>query len=332
MLRGKPVLVTGANGFLGRVLVRKLAEEGAHVKTLVLPGERVPTTWDAEIVVHRGDVTCEADVARAMRNVQVVFHLAAVVGDAGDDALHQRITVGGTRLVAERAAAQRARLVLASSIVTYGDRIGREVCDESTPHGRANGPYSRAKQGQERVVNELVRTRGLDAVVVRPGNVYGPGSGPWLLDLLDVLRRGLPSLIGGGDFDAGLAYVDNVVDVLVRASTLPEVRGLSLLAVDGLHVTWREYFTDVAAIVGAPKPRVLPLAVARALAPPLEHAWRRLGLRSRPPITREAIGLVGRANRFDDTRTRSLLSYEPAVGYEAGMRATAAYMRARGAR
>lgn len=329
-LKGTRVLVTGANGFLGRVLVARLRTDGASVHALVLPNEPIPDTWNDGVTLFRGDVTSEADVARAAAGTTVVFHLAAIVGDAGDDALHQRVTVGGTRVVATLCASSKARLVLASSIVVYGDRIGREVCDESTPHGRAAGPYSRAKQGQEHVVNELLRSHGLDVVVVRPGNVYGPGSGPWLLDLREVLRTGMPSLIGGGDFGAGLAYVDNVVEIMMRAATSKAARGKTLLAVDGLDVTWRRYFSDIAALVRAPKPRAAPRAVVRALAGPVEDLHKKLGRPGRPPITREAVNLIGSPNDFDNARTRALLEWNPSVDYGEGMKRTAEYVRARG--
>ena len=80
-------------------------------------------------------------------------------------------------------------MVLASSIVVYGDNIGRGICDEDTPFGKTFGPYSRVKQLQEKMGWQYYKEKGLKLTVVRPANVYGPGSGPWLYQVVDSLKR-----------------------------------------------------------------------------------------------------------------------------------------------
>lgn len=326
-LAGLSVLVTGANGFLGRELVGQLTGSGAHVRAFVLPGESVPDAWGGRVEILYGDVTNHADLAAAMPGVKKVFHLAAIVTDSGGDDLHQRVTVGGTRIACELAAQAGAQLLLASSVATYGDRIGRETCTEATPHGNAQGPYSRAKQDQEKLVDEYRRTRGLDAIVVRPANIYGAGSKPWLHDVARELRRGMPVLIGGGDFDGGLVHVANVAGLFVRAACVPAASGKILLASDGEGITWKQYFTDLAVLLGVHSPRSSPRWLVGAAAGPLEWAWRVFGLGGRPPITREAFNLVAHPNRFDNARTRALTGWKPAVAYAEGVAGIARYLQ-----
>lgn len=329
-LADMPVLVTGANGFLGRELVGQLLAAGARVRAFVLPGEAVPETWQGKVEVARGDITSLADFERAADGCRKLFHLAAVVGDSGPDELHQRITVGGTRNACEVAAARDMQVLLASSVAVYGNRIGRETCTESTPHGVAQGPYGRAKQAQERTLQGFVETRGLDAVIIRPANIYGPGCRPWLHDAGKELKRGLPVLVGGGDFDGGLVYVANVAALFVRAAQAPVASRATLLAIDGEGISWKRYFTDLAALLDAPAPRSSPRWLLDGIAGVLERLWLALDLKSRPPITREAFNLVGNPNLFDNRMTRELLGWQPAVGYEAGMAAVAEYVRANG--
>lgn len=321
------VLVTGANGFLGRELVARLCDTGERVRAFVLPGEPVPAQWAGRVDVVRGDVTDRVTFSAAAQGVQKIFHLAAIVTDSGADDLHQRVTVGGTRIACEIAVDVGAQLLLASSVATYGDRIGRGMCSESTPHGNAMGPYSRAKQDQEKCVREFERTRGLNAVIMRPANIYGAGSKPWLHDVAVELKRGMPVLVGGGDFDGGLVHVANVASLFVAAANTPAAQGEILLASDGEGITWKQYFTDLAALLGAASPRSSPRWLIGALAGPLEWTWQALGLRGRPPITREAFNLVANANRYDNTRTRALTGWRPAVTYARGMEEIARYIR-----
>jgi nucleoside-diphosphate-sugar epimerase len=317
------ILVTGANGFVGRALVAAALARGLAVRAFVLPGEATPDAWEARVEVVRGDITDGEAVHRAVAGCSVVYHLAAVVGDAGPDALHQRVTVGGTERVIAACVAHGARLVLASSITVYGHRIAEGVCNERTPPGRAQGPYSRAKQAQEARVYAAQENQGLSAAMIRPGNIYGPGSGPWFLDLLRELRRGTPAVLGDGAGNAGLAYVDNVAQLFLTVGGLRELPEHPLLAVDGLDVSWNTYVSDVARIAGLAPPRHLPLALARGLAPVLESTWNTLRLKGRPPLTREAFNLVGHGNRFDTTLTRAATGWSPQVGYAEGLEAMA---------
>lgn len=317
------VLVTGGAGFLGRAVVDALLVQGAAVRVLDLPSAAVPSSWNGGVEVFRGDVADSSVVDTAAQGAAWIVHLAAIVGDAGSMADHRRVTVAGTERVCRAAASNGCRLLLVSSITVYGDRIGRQVCDEGTPFGRWQGPYSRAKQAQESLVAQFRAARGLDAVVVRPANIFGPRSGPWVRDAAKALHQGLPTLIGGGDLDAGLVFVDNVADLIVAALGLPQGTGTPLLAVDGYGVTWRQYFTDLARIVGAPPPRQAPAGLVEAAAPGVEALWRAARLPGRPPLTKESVNLVGHANRFDNSATRSLTGWQPRIRYEAGMAAVA---------
>jgi nucleoside-diphosphate-sugar epimerase len=326
-----PVLVTGATGFIGRRLSARLASEGARVRALVLPNDPFTAQLPPAVEVRPGDVTDADAVASAVAGAGTVIHLAAVVGDWGPDALFERVTVGGTRNVLGAAARAGARAVLASSVVYYGDAIGRDVCHEDHPAGRPLGPYSRTKQAQEQIARDLAAGAGLRVTIVRPTNVFGPGSRPWVHDVAAQLRRGLPSLVAGGNFSAGLCFVDNAVDVLLRAAATdaaPTGIARAYNASDGSDITWARYFGDLARLLGAPPPRALPRLAARLLAPAAEAAWRNFPLSGRPPLTREALNIVGSHHRVPITRAETELGYRPLVPYDQALAATADYIAA----
>jgi nucleoside-diphosphate-sugar epimerase len=325
----KPVLVTGANGFIGLRLVHRLVANGNQVRAFVLPNELISPEMPASVTVCRGDVADRASVEAAMAGVGTVLHLASLVGDGFSEAQHARVTVGGTAHVLGIAAKHHARCVLISSIVVYGDAIAREPCPESHAHGVAAGAYSRAKQAQEKLALNLVESEGLQLSIVRPGNVYGPGPTPWVRDVLAKLKKGLPILIGGGDFNAGMVYVDNVVDVIVRAATRPEALGEIYNALDGSDITWRQYGSDLAEIAGCPRPKSIPFPVAKAIANIGEFLWWRvLRRKSAPQLTHEALALVGARHQIPIGKAREELGYVPLVDHAVGLAAVARYLNA----
>jgi 2-alkyl-3-oxoalkanoate reductase len=277
----EPILVTGATGFIGRRLVDRLRRERYAVRAFVLPDEAPPDAWtDVEVVA--GDVTRIGDVAKPVREARTVFHLAAMVGDWGRPEVHQRVTVRGTEHVLGEAARAGGRVILASSIVVYGHQLASRSCDEHLPLGRPQGAYSQAKQAQERVAAALEESHGLKVTVIRPANVYGPRSVPWVDKVVEHLAAGRPSLIGDGRRDAGLAYVDNVVDVFLRAAERPAAIGRTYNACDECGVTWRRYFSDLAAMIGAPAPASLPSQLAKIVAHGSDAVFRLLGRDDRP--------------------------------------------------
>jgi short-subunit dehydrogenase len=326
----QPVLVTGATGFIGQRVVGKLLAENIAVKALVLPDETLPDFWEGRVSVVRGSISDSLAVESAARDAGTIIHLAAVVSDWGDEGLYWEYTVEGSRHVFEEAVKNGARVVLVSSIVVYGDRIRTRSCPEETGYGNTFGPYSRTKKAQEKLAWDYHNNRGMKLSVVRPANVYGPGSGPWLHDVVDVLKSGAPGLISGGRMNAGLVYVDNVADIILLCASLDAALGRAYNACDGLPVTWNDYFSDLAAMIGAKKPASIPRPVAAVAAAVCEAIWTRLKIRKRPPVTREALNLVGSDNRFPVDRVRLELGYEPKVSYAEGLERTREYLERNG--
>jgi nucleoside-diphosphate-sugar epimerase len=291
------------------------------VRVLALPGESLPVPWKDAVEVRRGSLADSRSVARAAAGAGFVYHLAAVVGDWGPASLFREITVEGTRRVLTAAAG--VPVVLASSIVVYGDRLGREVCSEDLPHGRPYGPYSRAKQAQERLAGDALDA-GADIRIVRPANVYGAGSRIWLDEVVKVLAAGAPVLIDGGGQNAGLVHVDNVADVLLRAGGPDVPAGRVYNACDELDVAWARYFGDLATVSGAPAPRSAPGWLAWPLAAAMEAAGRLLRRADRPRLTREALHLIAADHRVPAVRARTELGAELLVGYADAIAASAA--------
>lgn len=322
----QPVLVTGATGFIGGRVVHKLLQNGVAVKILALTGETVPVEWAEKVDIVRGSISDPQAVENAARGAKTIIHLVAIVTDWGDEKKYWEFTVEGSRLIFEQAVKNNSRVVLASSIAVYGDKIHAQSCPEDTPYGNTFGPYSRTKQAQEKLAWDYYRDKGMRLTVVRPANVYGPGSGPWLHDVINVLRSGSPGLISGGQINAGLAYVDNVADILILAGRLERAVGRAYNACDGLSVTWGQYFTDIATMIGVKNPKSIPRPLAAFGAYCLEGIWTLFGIEKRPLITREALNLIGSDNRIPIDRVRNELGYAPQVSYAEGLKCIKEYI------
>lgn len=314
------VLVTGAGGFIGRCLVASLLEEGADVVAFALEGEVLPESWGDDVRVVRGDVCSMVDVETAMPGVAVVFHLAALVGTADSYERHWEVTAGGSRNVYLAAAAVDARVIVTTSICAYGDLIAKEICRETSERGAFQGPYGRAKQGQEDIANELRASHGLAVTIVRPANVYGVGSGPWIEGMLAMIKLGLAPVIGEGSGNAGLVYVDNLVDALILVLSDDATVGRTYNVCDGTDVTWRRYMDDLAEMIDAePAPSVsrddmMTAALAN------EDPAALVEPRDPTVLPLEALNLIGSDNRFASSRIRDELSWSPRVTYEEALK------------
>ncbi len=323
----QPILVTGATGFIGSHLVAALLNKRYKVRAVVLPEEPVSADWDDRVKIYRGDIADYALVERALRGAKTVFHLAALVQDWGRESLHQQVTVKGTENICRAALHVKARVVLVSSIAVYGDRIDAQLCTEDAGFGRPLGSYGRSKQEQERIVQHYAADRGLRSTIVRPSNVYGAGSRPWVDEVAKILRKGGITLVGDGNQNAGLCYVVNLVDVLVRAASRPCAVGRVYNAADEFDISWRRYFSDLARLAGTRPPRAAPLPLARFLARIFENIWKIGVFTQRPPITMEALNLVGSHHRISMERTRNELAYRPLVSYEESLDDIEKYLR-----
>lgn len=126
--------------------------------------------------------------------------------------------------------------------------------------------------------------------------------------------------------NAGLAYVDNVADILILAASADVATGRAYNASDGLNVTWKQYFSDIAGIIGAKSPQSIPRPIASCGAVFLEALWKFFGIEKRPLITREALNLIGSDNHIPNDRVKNELKYNPRISYAEGLQRTREYI------
>jgi nucleoside-diphosphate-sugar epimerase len=309
------VAVTGGAGFIGGAVVDALVARGDDVLALdLVPVERP----GVQSVV--ADVAADGPWVEAFVGCDLVVHTAAIVTEAGDRDHFEAVNVGGTRRVCDAAAdADVDRVVHLSSIVVYGDRFPRgSLRSEDDPTVPTGGPYTDTKIAAEHAALAAASDRRLDLTIVRPGDVYGPGSIPWVRRPLELLRRGLFVLVDGGVWPLSPVHVDDVAAGILAALATDAARGRAY-NLAGPPVRARDFFAHHAAHVGRPLvslPRPAARAATRAIATAARLAGRV------PPIAPEAIEYVTHPGGYATGRAARELGWQPQVPLAEGLAAS----------
>ena len=310
-------LITGASGFIGTRLAHRLREAGCEV---VLADVVAPAKLESGASYVRVDLRDRAAVERAVREAAVDYavHLAARVGDWGSFEDFESINVTGTRHVLEALRdAKCKRAVHISSIAAMGLDAGA-IADETVGPFASGDAYSATKGAGEMVARELQRG-GAPVVIVRPGDVYGVGSVPWVVRPVELMRRGEMVLVDGGHGHFAHVHVDNLLDGVLLSLTSERAVGETFILTDGdTHCEIGEYFSRLAEAAGAPKPtRAVPRALAKSLAFVMEGVARLTG--RAPSFTRVSVDFVLRRGSFSIAKARDVLGWSPRVTLDEGL-------------
>lgn len=316
-------LVTGATGFIGAHLVRVLAERGVRVRALARNPARAKKLSGPNVEVVIGDIGDPAVAEGIAEGVDVIFHLASVMRGPWEE--FERVDVGGAEsLIAEAKRAGVRRFVFTSTMGAYALaelRDGAVVTEEMTDLPERVGPYSRAKLTVEKMLMDAHRAGAFEAVVVRPGLVFGPGSSPFLEHLphLGTLRGDRYLVFGDGRVPLQLTYVGNTVEALWKCATVPGAAGQAFTIIDDGLPTQRQFVSRLADLTGRPlRVSAIPRPAAYLIGAGVE------GLaaisRMKAPTTRRL--LLGKTVKlaFDTTRAKRILGWTPAVEWEEGLR------------
>lgn len=314
-------LITGAGGFVGRRLTDRLREHGHDVVGVDLAA-------DPSRGVLPGDTTAPQTWRQHLDGVDLVVHTAALVGFAGDDDEYWRVNVLGTRRVIEAAAAAGVgRVVHLSSVVAFGFDYPDGV--EETWPVRTNGsPYVDTKVASEQVALQAHAAGEVDVTVVRPGDIYGPGSRPWTIEPVREIQAGRMILPAGGEGVLSPVFIDDLVDGVVAAATTPAAAGHVFTITGGRGVTTMEFFTHYCDILRARPPRTVPTGLALPASAVAALLDRLRGHDSE--INPATIRYLARSGTYDIDKARDMLGYEPKFGLDEGMARTAAWLRQEG--
>lgn len=317
--------VTGASGFIGGALTRRLIAEGWTVRALARSDRSAGVVAGLGAEPVAGSLEDVAAMAGGARDADVVFHAAAHLGEWGVEADFVRGNVTGTAnalAAARRGGARRFVHVGTEAALLAGEPLVN--VDERAPlRPDSRALYSRTKARAEQAVR-AADGDGLTTIVVRPRLVWGVGDTTILPGIVQAVRAGRFAWIAGGHHLTSTTHVDNVVEGLLRAAAAGR-GGEAYFVTDGAPMEFRTFVTALLATQGVAAPsRSVPAPVARALAATGELAWTRLPLKGEPPMTRLVLWLSSLETTIDITRARTELGYAPVRSVDDGMAQLAA--------
>jgi len=229
-------LVTGAAGFIGNALTKRLAEEGHKVKGVIHQKKLQSLVKNVEYVT--GDITDKESIKSAFKDVDVVFHCAAVVKDYGPKKMFYKINLEGTKNVVEICEEYGVKRFIFLSHQTYEPKEKLEF-------------YSKTKALAEQYLNEKYKRGEFPVVIIRPGNVYGPGDAIWVIRVLKAIKRNRVTLINEGKGIFLHTYIDNLIDALMAAMKEKKAIGKTIDVTDGdNNISWAEYLNSLARMAG----------------------------------------------------------------------------------
>lgn len=326
------ILVTGATGFLGRRLVRRLSEAGHDCRCLVRPSSDVSGLSDLRgVEFFTGDITTPDSLAGMAAGIEVVFHLAALMGHVGAFSAtkeqweqFRRLNVAGLRNVADRFVGRSLkRFVFVSSTAAMG-LVADLAADETTPL-RPKTPYQCSKAEAEELLRSYFAEKKLPIIILRPSVFYGPGRVGDLYRLAKFAKQGLLPHIGWGKNLSPLVHVDDLVEACLLA--MEQGRSGEIYIITSARSYEMRELTQAlkAALQVKPREFTVPVSAALAVAFLAEVGFRLFGIR--PVITMESVRSIATDRQFNIAKAQRELGFVPKRGLEECVKDSVAWLR-----
>ena len=306
------ILLTGANGFVGRALCGEALARGVEVSGVTRAPCELPAGIDNVVV---GSIDRITDLLDVLSDCEVVVHLAARVHVMADTATNpladfRLVNVQGTLKLANQAAAAGVRrFVFISSIGVNGAATFQQPFtseDSVAPHS----PYALSKYEAELGLQALAAETGMELVIIRPPLVYGPSAPGNFGSLMRLLRRGVPLPLGAIHNQRSLVALDNLVDLILTCITQPAAANQTFLVSDDEDVSTTELLRRMSQALGRPA-HLIPMPVSW-----LKLAAAGLG---KSDVYQRLCGSL----QVDIEKTQRLLGWMPPISLDEGLQKAA---------
>ncbi len=325
------VLITGATGLLGGHLIKELQQRNEHIRALVLPIENADKLTAQGVEVVRGDITDPSTLEPAVQGVDLIFHLAGMMGVWRPLSDYRLVNVTGSEYLYK--AAQKAgvrRFVHTSSHTVYGLGHGRYM-KETDPLRPDPDPYSITKAEGDRLIRRLMLTSEMETVILRPGTFFGPGDHLHFGRMAQKVKDGKGLILGRGDNALPFCYVTDVVQGYMLAGYHEKAPGNVYNITNDQPLTQQEMFDAIADAVGGKRPTLhLPYLPVYWGATVAENLYKLAHLKMKPPATQLGALMFGSDNKHSIEKARKELGYEPKVPLREGIKLAAEWFNAGG--
>ena len=324
----KKILVTGASGFTGGYLSRRLRQQGHEVRALVLPGMDVADLKAEGIHIIEGDLRQKESLLPAVQGVDLIYHIAAVYREENiPQKTFWDVNVDGTRNLLETAkTADVGRFIHCSTVGVQGE-IDNPPANEEAPYNPGDY-YQSSKMEGELLALDFFRRENLPGVVFRPVGIYGPGEMRFL-KIFRYIHQGKFRMIGSGKILYHLTYIDDLIDGILLVGETPDIEGEIFTLAGERYTTLNELVATIADVLNATIPkRHIPAWPVWLAGAACEYLCR--PFRINPPLYRRRVDFFIKDRAFSIDKAKRVLGYRPKTALRDGLLKTAEWYKAQG--
>ncbi|MAG52813.1 MAG: hypothetical protein CMH62_02525 [Nanoarchaeota archaeon] len=320
------ILVTGASGFIGKHLVRRLVEKH-KVKCLVRESSNVEELKKLKVELVYGGLLDKKSLANAVKNVDVVYHLAAVLGSKAEDKKDiWDANVEGTRNIIDAACkAKVSKFVHFSTFLVYG--YTDEPATEETPYTAETTFYGKSKRKSEEVVKEY--SDKIKTVIIQPTIIHGEGLDFGFSSLFPAIQNGKFMFIGNGENLQHLGYIENFIEGALLAGEKKEAVGKKYIIGDEAPITFNLLVENIADILNVKASKVhLNEKIARMSVFPLKILSKLTN--TNPLLDNKRINFMVNNQAGNISKIKKELGYKPKISSRDGLEKTIEYYKKTG--
>jgi len=319
------VLVTGATGFTGGHLCERLARMGHAVRALVRDPRRAAELRRWNVEVSMGDLRDRGSVAQAMEGVDVVYHIAALFRSENQSRREMwEINVQGTQNMLDAARQVGVqRFVHCSTVGVHGDVQGPPATEEA-PY-QPGDYYQESKTEAEALVLDCSARGWLPVVVFRPGGIYGPRDLRFL-KLFKAIQRRRFVMLGSGQVQYQMIYIDDLIDGILLCGTAPQAIGQVYILTGDEAISLNQLVEILARVLAVAPPKLhFPVTPVYLAGLACELVCKPLGIN--PPLYRRRVDFFRKTRCFDISKAQRALGFKPRIDLSTGFGLTAAWYR-----
>jgi nucleoside-diphosphate-sugar epimerase len=316
-LKDKTLLITGIGDFIGLRAAEMAIARGMKVCGLEPSAQKAKTVEELGISVVVGSITEPESLEKVCQDIDIVFHTESIIDTGGPIERFRQVNVDGTLNMAKTAKAKGVKtFILLSSAIVYGFKFPDQITEEG-PLREEKNPLCQTTIEAEREILKYNEPPHFGVIIIRAGDVYGPGAYSWILQPLELMQAKEFALVNGGRGIINHVYVDNLIDgVFLAAET--ESYSQTFNITDGSKTTFKEFYNRLAEIAGEPKPKSMPAIALKAVA---KARGKEAG------IFPETIDFLARSHTYSIEKASRVLGYQPRISLDEGMTRTATWLR-----
>ncbi|MBP5976012.1 NAD-dependent epimerase/dehydratase family protein [Brasilonema sp. CT11] len=323
-LNNKTLLITGTGGFIGLRATELAMAQGMKVCGLQDSSDKNKKAQNLGAKVIYGSVTDPTAAQKACLGVDIVLHTDELAKEGGSLDQFREKNVNGTVNMAQAAKNAGVKtFVYLSSVLVYGFNYPDRITEDGPLRGE-NNPYCQTKIEAEKALLELNDPGNFGIMIIRPGDVYGPGSIPWTIRPLMMMKQKLFAYANDGRGVINHVYVDNLIDAIFLAIE-KEAYGEIFNVTDGQETTWKEYFTHLAEVAGLAAPFSLPKDELKLFLK-LRYQGQKL-FRKEADLLPEVVDFMTRPYAYSIAKAQNTLNYQPTIDLKEGMRLTQEWLK-----